>query len=106
MSIGIATFILIPAFPVAIGIGCLAVRRRWMAMGIMRWGLLGFCAVGLLLWWYDVTFEQHVLRQVGFDDYIFGVVWTQVDFAYVIALLMSFLSPWRRPKPRLHDSSG
>lgn len=98
MTLGLAMFILIPAFPVAVGVGCLAMRRPWVVMGIMRWALLVFCIIGLLLWTYDVQFGQHVLREFGFDERMFAISWEYGALAYVVALLMSCLSPWRRPK--------
>ena len=106
MSVGIVLFILIPAFPVAIAIACLPMRRRWIAMSVVRWALLFFCAVGLLLWSYDAAFGEHLRRQLGFDENLFGIVWIQAAAAYPIALLVSWLSPWRRPKKSLNVSSA
>jgi len=106
MTIGLAMFILIPAFPAVVAVGCLATRRPWVVMGIVRWALLAFCIIGLLLWFYDVQFGQHILREFGFDEQMFDVVWAQAALAYVVALLMSCLSPWRRPKQKQDDSSA
>jgi hypothetical protein len=104
-SVGIALFILIPALPVPIALCCLAAPKRWVVMGIMRWALLAFCATGLLLRCYDVRYGQHVVSRFGFDDDLFDVVLIQAASAYVIALLISCLSPWRRPRQKQHDSS-
>jgi hypothetical protein len=99
MSVELATLFLAPALPVAVAVGCLPMRNRWMAMSIMRWALLGFLAIGLLLLSYDVWYGQHVLGRFGFDESTFGGVLGLAADAYVIALLMSLLSPWRRPRP-------
>ena len=90
----IVLFLLIPAYPAAIAFGCLKIRRRWLIMDIVRWTLLTACTVILLVW----LVRPRALIHLGLDLYVVGPAFMQFAMAYIVALILSCLSPWRRPK--------
>ena len=95
--LSISLLILIPAFPVVAALACLPWRKRWQLIDIIRWGLLALCSCGLLLWAYDASCGRHLRKSLGLHENVFGFLLMQLALAYVVALLVSFLSPWRRP---------